>query len=226
MVGMRSHILALMLISAPLAAQGALTTFGEHKARALLATQLPCLGCHELDGQGGAIGPSLTTVGQRRSAGYIRAMIEDPQGTVPGSTMPRTRMPDATRELVIALLSSKARRGDPPHAKSSLPAPPATGAALYARWCAACHGATGMGDGPNAKRLPVRPRAHADAARMHTRSDDALYDTIAGGGAVMGMSARMPAFGATLSDRELRALVSYLRELCHCSGPQWSLPER
>lgn len=226
MVGMHYRIFALMMISAPLSAQGDLTTFAEHKARALLATQLPCLGCHELDGQGGAIGPSLTTVGQRRSSAYIRAMIEDPQGTVPGSTMPLTRMPDATRQLVIALLSRGAHGVDPSRTVAPLPARATTGAALYARWCTACHGVTGMGDGPNAKRLPVPPRVHADAVRMHTRSDDSLYDTIAGGGVVMGMSARMPAFGATLSDGELRSLVAHLRELCHCTGPEWARTER
>ncbi|WP_230981777.1 c-type cytochrome [Ruegeria pomeroyi] len=31
------------------------------------------------------------------------------------------------------------------------------GAQLYARHCAACHGATGAGDGPEAARLPVPP---------------------------------------------------------------------
>ena len=194
----------------------------------MLATQLPCLGCHELDGDGGTIGPSLTTVGERRSARYIRAMIEDPQRTAPGSAMPRTRMSDATRELVTALLSRGARGTD------SLPALPpvrgaaraSTGAALYARWCAACHGATGKGDGTNAKRLPVPPRAHTDAARMRERTDDELHDTIAAGGAAMGMSARMPAFGATLNDGELRALVAHLRQLCRCAGPSWARPSR
>ncbi|MBI1808857.1 MAG: cytochrome c, partial [Gemmatimonadetes bacterium] len=194
------------------------------KARALLATMLPCLGCHELDGDGGAVGPSLTRVGDRRSANYICAIIDDPQGVVPGSAMPRTRMDASTRELVIALLSRGAHGADAAPRAAPAPAVSAvpSGAALYARWCAACHGATGKGDGPNAKRLPVPPRAHANAARMSQRGDDALYDTIAGGGAVMGMSARMPAFGATLSDAELRALVSYLRVLCACAGPAWS----
>lgn len=206
-----------------------MTPFAERKARTLLATQLPCLGCHELDGDGGTIGPSLTTVGARRSARYISAMIENPQRTVPGSAMPRTRMSDATRELVIALLSRNAHGNDAPSTvppANPPPAAPASGAALYARWCAGCHGAMGHGDGPNAARLPVPPRAHDDARRMRERSDDELYDTIAAGGAVMGMSARMPMFGATLDDRELRALVAHLRTLCRCSGPSWGRPPR
>jgi mono/diheme cytochrome c family protein len=57
---------------------------------------------------------------------------------------------------------------------------------------------------------------------MSVRSDDALFDAIAGGGAVMGKSARMPAFGATLAPAEIRSLVAYIRTLCACRGPAWS----
>jgi hypothetical protein len=57
---------------------------------------------------------------------------------------------------------------------------------------------------------------------MSKRSDDALYDTIAAGGAVMNRSPRMPAFGASLMPDEMRALVRHIRELCRCQGPEWS----
>jgi mono/diheme cytochrome c family protein len=98
----------------------------------------------------------------------------------------------------------------------------ADGPALYARWCAGCHGATGRGDGPNAAYLPVRPAAHTDAAAMRTRTDAVLFDMIAGGGAIMNRSPRMPAFGETLTPGEIRALVAHLRTLCRCEGPAWS----
>jgi mono/diheme cytochrome c family protein len=80
----------------------------------------------------------------------------------------------------------------------------------------------GKGNGPNARHLPVKPAAHADAAAMSLRPDDSLFDAIAGGGAVMGKSPRMPAFGATLTRAEIRALVAYIRDLCECQGPAWS----
>src|SRR5258705_13731655 len=80
----------------------------------------------------------------------------------------------------------------------------------------------GNGDGPNARYLPVPPAVHASAARMSLRPDDALFDAIAGGGAIMGKSPRMPAFGATLSPPEIRSLVAYIRALCACQGPAWS----
>ena len=98
------------------------------------------------------------------------------------------------------------------------------GAALYAKWCASCHGATGRGDGVNAPNLPVKPTAHASREVMAARPDDSLFDTIAGGGAIMNRSPRMPAFGATLSPAEIRALVRHIRNLCGCQGPEWSRP--
>jgi mono/diheme cytochrome c family protein len=139
--------------------------------------------------------------------------------------MPKTRMPDATRDLITRYLSSL-----PGSAAGPVPSPPPVaalpvdGAALYARWCASCHGATGRGDGPNASNLPVKPSAHASRDAMSARPDDSLYDTIAGGGAIMNRSPRMPAFGATLTASEIRSLVRHIRTLCRCEGPAWSRP--
>ena len=98
--------------------------------------------------------------------------------------------------------------------------------ALYQRWCASCHGHNGSGDGPNARYLPVPPAVHSSPSQMSARSDDALYDVIAAGGAAYGRSARMPAFGQTLSPTEIRSLVATIRELCSCAGPAWSRPAR
>ena len=105
------------------------------------------------------------------------------------------------------------------------PLPPDTtapGAALYQARCASCHGARGAGDGFNAPFLPVAPTAHDDSATMSLRPDDTLYDGIHAGGWILGKSHLMPAFGASLSDREKRDLVRYMRELCRCEGPGWS----
>jgi mono/diheme cytochrome c family protein len=216
--------LLFVLLAGPLAAQApSVSPFQTEKARTLLRTQLSCLGCHELNGEGGRIGPSLTTVGERRNAAYIRAIIEDPQRVVPGAAMPKTPMPLATRDLVIRYITRNARAGIllPSPAPQSILNPPSS--ILYQRWCASCHGQNGGGDGPNAKYLPAPPAIHRSAAQMSMRSDDALFDAIAGGGAVMGKSARMPAFGATLAPAEIRSLVAYIRNLCACRGPAWSL---
>jgi mono/diheme cytochrome c family protein len=204
----------------------ALTRFQERKAEALLRSALPCLGCHRLNGEGGRIGPDLSTVGQRRSVKDITAMIDDPQGTVPGTAMPRVKMPHATRELIIRYLASRTGTVAPAPIPISTAAAPAAdrrdGGSLYGKYCAACHGTSGRGDAPNAGHLPVKPARHASREAMALRSDAALFDVIAGGGAVMGRSPRMPPFGATLSRSEITLLVRHIRELCRCRGPSWS----
>jgi mono/diheme cytochrome c family protein len=206
----------------------ALSRFQEHKAEAMLRDRLPCLGCHTLNGEGGRIGPDLTSVRTRRSADYIAAMVKDPQATVPGSVMPRITMPDATRDLVVRYLATRRGGADAgaPAAGPPSPALPradaADGPALYTRYCAACHGTAGSGDGPNAAFLPVRPAALASREAMSLRSDDALFDTISGGGEIMNRSPRMPPWGATLTRAEIGALVRHIRSLCRCTGPGWS----
>lgn len=192
----------------------------------ILRQQVSCLGCHELNGDGGRLAPSLHDVGKRRSAAYIRAMIDDPQRLVPGSLMPKPRLDSATKALITAYLAQSAPEEplDRPAPSAQRPAPSVSGSALYLymKWCSGCHGPNGAGDGPNARYLPVKPAAHRDAAAMARRPDDSLYDAIAAGGAIMGKSPRMPAFAGTLTSAEIRSLVGYIRTLCSCAGPAWS----
>src|SRR5581483_7721307 len=138
MFGAVRFSLAFLLVGSVLGAQPALTPFDEAKARALLRTQLPCLGCHELDGEGGHSAPSLTTVGARRSADYIAAIIADPQTRLPGAAMPRHPMSERTRDLITRFLARDARGADvaPVRAPTARTANPPDGAALYVRWCA------------------------------------------------------------------------------------------
>ncbi len=195
------------------------------KAEQLLATQWSCLGCHQLRGTGGVLGPSLDGVRGRRDPAYIAAMVTDPQRVKPGALMPRPRLSASERALVIRYLGGAvgavAAAGAPAPVEGAGGSAP-DGAAVYRQWCAGCHGAAGGGDGPNAKALPVAPARHNDGAIMSQRTDDVLYDTIDGGGAIMKRSARMPAFGGTLTPGEIRAVVAHLRRLCRCAGPSWS----
>lgn len=66
-----------------------LSAFEMEKAERLLSEKLPCLGCHELDGEGGRIGPSLSSLKDSLPPDYVFAMISDPQNTFPGTVMPR-----------------------------------------------------------------------------------------------------------------------------------------
>ena len=223
-------VLVLLVIGASLshpsdAGAQALSPFSRRKAESLLKNHLPCLGCHKLNGEGGTIGPDLTTVLERRSPEYIASMIADPQRVVPGAAMPRIAMPEATRELITRYLGGSAgpqATGHRPQVSPTSEISSTTGAQLYAKWCASCHGATGKGDGPNAASLPVKPAVHSSRDAMSARPDDSLFDTIASGGAVMNRSPRMPPFGGTLSAAEIRALVRQIRTLCRCDGPAWS----
>jgi mono/diheme cytochrome c family protein len=88
-----------------------------------------------------------------------------------------------------------------------------TGRRIYVSICAYCHGENGDGFGLNAPNLEMPPRDHTDPAYMHSRTDQQLFAVIKDGGALQGKSALMPPWGGRLTDREIAALVSYLRTL-------------
>jgi len=227
------YFTATLLLTPPIAwAQGSaaaaasdLSPFARAKAEALLRDQLPCLGCHTLDGKGGKLAPELATVRSRRDAAYVARVVVDPQATVPGTLMPHTPMPHEWRTLIVRYLGGDVSVVDAAGAaprNDAAASADSTGATLYARYCTGCHGPQGKGDGPNATSLPVPPARHASKDAMSARPDDALYDTIAGGGTIMNRSPRMPAYGTTLLPAQIRALVRHIRSLCQCQGPAWS----
>lgn len=193
-----------------------------------LEGRFACLGCHRIEGRGGMIGPSLDGLAERADYVYTLAVIRDPSGTVPGTTMPDEPIPDREAErlarYVLSLPSARAPApaGAPEAPPALAPSDSLSGEALYARHCSACHGETGAGNGWNADNLPVTPTAHADPDLMSRRPDDTLYDAIAAGGYVLDRSTRMPAFGGTLSPPQIRALVRHIRTLCDCEQPAWA----
>ncbi len=102
---------------------------------------------------------------------------------------------------------------------STAPAANAAGAKEnYRTYCAQCHGTNGAGGGVNTESMNVQPRDHTDAEGMSAISDSQLKTAIAEGGLAVSKSVLMPPWRATFSDKELDALVEYLRILCKCSG--------
>lgn len=93
-------------------------------------------------------------------------------------------------------------------------------AALYAKNCAACHGATGQGDGVAAP-LAMTPPAPLTAAALFERRPDVLYAKIRRGG----MGTGMPNFGTIFTPEETWALVDYLWWLALSESSVQAQPE-
>ena len=89
----------------------------------------------------------------------------------------------------------------------------AAGSAAYARYCAACHGSAGRGDGPLAAATAAygaRPSNLADAAWQHGGSDGEIFVAIRDG---IGPDFAMDAFGARLSESDIWNVVNFLKRL-------------
>ena len=91
------------------------------------------------------------------------------------------------------------------------------GAAVYAQHCAACHGANLQGQPdwrtrlPNG-RLPAPP--HDDSGHTWHHPDEVLFGITKFGlvppYAPAGYESDMPAFGGTLSDEDIRAVLAFI----------------
>ena len=100
-----------------------------------------------------------------------------------------------------------------PHDALSQKGDVAAGKAKYAQLCAACHGATGKGDGPAAAALNPKPRDHTDAKYMKSLKDEDIFKITKEGGPAVGKSPLMPPWGAALSEQDIRNVVAYIRTL-------------
>ena len=85
-------------------------------------------------------------------------------------------------------------------------------AAIYQQKCAACHGASGMSDGPASATLQPPPEPFPKA--LNGKSDDWIAKIISKGGPAVGLSPMMPA-QPTLSDDQVKALADYVKSLGH-----------
>jgi len=81
------------------------------------------------------------------------------------------------------------------------------GTRVFAQRCALCHGPDGHGDGPGSKALNPKPRNFHDQAYMSTRTDAQLLEVIHKGKGVM------PKWGGVLSEAEITAVLTHIREL-------------
>jgi mono/diheme cytochrome c family protein len=100
---------------------------------------------------------------------------------------------------------------------SSLAPETALGREVYAAHCASCHGANLEGQ-PNWRQelpaggLPAPP--HDATGHTWHHDDQSLFATVKFGGAATapsGFQSNMPAFGDRLSDREIRAVLAFIK---------------
>lgn len=125
-----------------------------------------------------------------------------PAATAPAATAEPTARATATPAATATAAPAAVGGGDA-----------ARGAALYATYCATCHGPRGEGDGPAAAGLDPKPARHSDAAYMGSLSDEHLFRVIKEGGAAVGKSPLMPPWGGSLSDAQIHDLVAFTRSL-------------
>ncbi len=108
-----------------------------------------------------------------------------------------------------------------PSREAAVPAAagPPDARALYAAYCAECHGTGGKGDGPGAVVARTPMPDFTNAAVMKQVGDTFLAEIIKKGGSQFGRSNAMPAWGMKLSDAEIQALVRYIRSLARAGSP-------
>ena len=218
----------------------------EARAKRLFGRKYGCQTCHRLGERGGRVGPDLTPARERLRRPWLVRYLKNPRAAVSEARMPNFDLPDGEAELLADYLltfeappaardqanATPTPRGEVRAAAPSGPWVSAGGPGqagtleqfrrgryLYEYYyCGACHGENGKGDGYNAQYLPQFPRDYSDAAYMAAKTDEELFDGIKGGGRSVGLSALFPAYGKTLSDREIRDLVAYIRSFAQAAG--------
>ena len=85
------------------------------------------------------------------------------------------------------------------------------GKRLFGTYCTACHGEKGEGDGQNAYNLDPVPPNFKDTLQSHPPSY--WRQIIEGGTAALGRSPLCPPWGLELTNRQIDAIVSYMKVL-------------
>ncbi|MCH7885514.1 MAG: cytochrome c, partial [Planctomycetes bacterium] len=215
-------ILALSLPGADVLAQGK-----------RLVVENGCLGCHRYRGGGGDLGSDLTYVGDKRRHDYDFTHVDGehtvqqwlyehfltPARVSPGTVMPNMGFSSEEARTLTLYMMSLHRKSAP---ATHTPRPPmmtgdaalASGETLYKMFCGACHGATGLGDGPAAATIEGQPRDfwHERFRYVSTLNgvptQEDLVRTISTGR----QFGEMPS-NPQLTEDEVLALAEYIREI-------------
>ena len=81
-----------------------------------------------------------------------------------------------------------------------------TGKGMYSKFCASCHGKTGLGDGVKARGLKTFPGDFTGAGFQDQTDGEIFFKTKAG-------RAEMPKFEGKVQDKDIWSMVNYMRTL-------------
>ena len=79
---------AMVIYIRSLSRAAAMVTAGNPEKGRGAYQRLGCSGCHIIDGEGGNLGPELTSIGAHRAPDYLRQAIVDPAAALPRGVMP------------------------------------------------------------------------------------------------------------------------------------------
>lgn len=123
--------------------------------------------------------------------------------------------------LVVSAALFWTRAGAAPPADRSVKA----GQAVYATYCATCHGEAGLGDGPSAAGFATKPTNLTDGRIMNGLPHDFLVNIILNGGPAEGLAPTMPPFKGSLSAEQLDNVIAHVRSLARPAfDPAKALP--
>jgi ubiquinol-cytochrome c reductase cytochrome b subunit len=163
------------------------------RAGATFIQDARCTGCHRDGGGGGPIA-DLRPI---RDPEWVRAHVRDPEVLVPGSRQPPDGAMTAGQAYSVVSYMRRVRAGvgAPPKISPDL----ATTSLVVGRYCASCHMVDGDG-GSAGPDLTFIGRTRDAAWLKEWITDPSVVDP----------AASMPAFGETLSEGEMTALVKHL----------------
>jgi mono/diheme cytochrome c family protein len=106
----------------------------------------------------------------------------------------------------------------------------AQGKRVFYQDCVWCHADATPAGPSNRGNLTPTPSLMNDGSTLNKESDEFMQNIITLGGAAMGKSGMMPAYGQTLSQEEVQAVISYTRAIAKPAyqpparpGPQYSV---
>ncbi|MDP6978483.1 MAG: c-type cytochrome [Myxococcota bacterium] len=214
-------VVAALIFSIALQSAASAETPSSYEGRLLFNSY--CLLCHGPDGKGGGplarkmeVEPAdLTRTIRTRSDVALKKIISGEgrqfisgrdRHNIISDAMPEWK--DVFSDEEIASLIAYLRFLNA--SKHPLMADPEKGHELYQKYCRACHGLDGEGDGVMTSLIDIEPMDHTNSLSMNEISNLEMIRVIKNG-----KGDYMPGWKDIISDEDVKALVSYIRLLSH-----------